>query len=442
MTEPDVPPQSYSSDIKAFPGDVRIEVCTIQSANGFQMDVIPQVISIEVYEDIFSHFISGRMILKDAVDLINLMPLVGEEILLLEFVTPNITPVEPFAGSFYIYKLDDRAKSAEREQIYVLHFVSIEAIADVNKKLSRTYEGKVSSIVQKMITSADALESPKKYEIEPTSNSTKYTSNFWTPAQNITYLSEQALNPSNNSPTYVFFENKKGFTFKSLDTLYQQDVSWKFKWDNYSADFPESNNRGGSDRDLNEDYKRILEYSTPENFNYIANLANGMYGSEMTTYDLTTKIYSHVTYRPSFNREHHLNKYRLYSDKLIAGTRALLLREHRYYNNFNGYGDVTNTKSKQRRIELMRVAEAYRVDITISGKTNYEVGKKIYLEFPLHAEILEKTDPQDKLLTGNYLIAALCHKIDRNKHECVIQAIKETFILDLNNVEHDITFHE
>jgi hypothetical protein len=43
------------------------------------------------------------------------------------------------------------------------------------------------------------------------------------------------------------------------------------------------------------------------------------------------------------------------------------------------------------------------------------------------------TDPEDKLLSGNYLIAALCHFINRESHECTIELIKDSYLVDIND---------
>lgn len=424
-------------DFQSFPGDVEITACTITSSNGYIFDVTPQMIGIEVYEDIFTSFITGKILLKDAIDLPNLFPLVGEESLNLSFITPGSNSTDAHSGIYYIFKMDDHSKTSEREQLYVLHFMSVEGIADINKKISKTYAGKVHELVQRLVTDADGLESPKKLNLEESPAATKYTSNFWSPAQNITYLMGQAQN-ANKSPSYVFFENRVGFHFVSLDTLYgSSPVFQSFRWDNYSADFTKASS---TERNLGRDYQRVMEFSIPENFNYMDGLTSGRYGSQMITYDLTTKQYSHVGYVPEFAKEKHLNQYPLNSSYLLKKTRALLINEHRYYNNFNNFGDATNTKFLQRRLSLISAAEASRLQITVAGRSTYTVGQKVYVEMPANNQITQQDGPTatlDKIMTGFYLVAALCHKIDREKHECVMELIKESFILDLNNVKRE-----
>lgn len=425
-------PQTPSS----FPGDVDIEVCVLSSSNGFQLDISPQIINIEIYEDLFAPFITGRILLKDAIDIPTLFPLIGEETLQLTISNPLLDDNAAHAGTYYVFKLDDRSKTAEREQLYVLHFMSMGALADINKKISKTYSGKISDIAERLILDADALESGKRYTIEETPSSTKYISNFWSPSQNLNYIANQAVN-KNQVPSYLFFENRNGLNFVSLESLYTPaDPYQKFRWDNYSAEF--GGPTGGSERNLDKDYQRILQYSTPETFNYVERLASGMYGSQMIHYDLTTKKYAHKGFTPDFKQDKHLNDFPMWTDRLINKTRSLLIREHKHYNNFENYGDVTNTKILQRRLYLMLVAEANKLEIVVAGRTDYTVGQKVHIEFPVNRSITQQdTDSVDKMLSGYYVISALCHKVDRQKHECVMELIKDSLLLDLNNVKHE-----
>ena len=418
---------------KTFAGDIELIDCTITSPNGTNLNVLHQVVGIELFEDIFAPFITGKLILKDALDIPNTFPLVGEETLRLRFRTPALPIEQEHAGNYLIFKMDDWVKSAERELIYVLHFTSLENLIDANKKISKTYSGKVSTIINKIVTDPDALESGKPFNYEEASNTTKYISNFWSPIQNIMYLVPQAQTAT-QSPSFVFFENRNGFAFVSLEALYTGPTYQNFIWDNYSADI----SGGTSTTDIAQDYKRIFEYSVPQNFNYIERLKSGAFGSQMITYDITTKKYAHVGYLPEFDKEAHLNPFFFQSKFLLKQSRAVLHRDNKYFNNFSGYGDVTNTSTYQRRMHLISSAEASKIEIVVPGRSDYTVGQKVTVRLPIHASI-DASDSSstaiDKMLSGNYVIAALCHKISRDRHECVLQLIKDSLILDLNNVK-------
>jgi hypothetical protein len=147
-------------------------------------------------------------------------------------------------------------------------------------------------------------------------------------------------------------------------------------------------------------------------------------------------VYAHSGFSPKFEDDKHLNKFPLWTNKVIAKQRAMLIREHRYYNNYNGFGDVTNTKTLQRRISLLAQAEAFKIEIEVLGRTDYSVGQKVKVVVPKITQLKTTTTPEDfndKIHSGDYLVSAICHLITRKGHECIMELIKESFIVDLNN---------
>ena len=410
-------------------GDVTIEDVTIITSTGFAQAITPQVIGIEIYEDIFGSFITGKLTIRDSQELLNVFPLIGEEIVKIKVKTPSFDEKHIFNSEFYIYKMDDRLKSSEREVVFVLHFISKEAIIDLNKTISKCYSGKVSDIVKQIIEGKEALESKKPTNIEETENKIKYISNFWSPLKNLQYLADHAVN-TRRSPSYLFYENKHGLNFISLDAIYTDvPVYQTFVWDNYTLDIQKT---GGSTKDINKDYKRVLEINTPETFDYMKRLKSGMYGSEIITYDLLTRQYTHVAYKPKFEDNNHLNKFAPWSEKVIAQPNSVLIHKPKCYNNFDGYDDVTNAGLIQERKALIALSEASKITITVFGRTDYTVGQKIHLDVPLNSQITEKGDGKDKILSGDYIISAICHMITRKSHECVIELIKDSYMVDLN----------
>ena len=181
-----------------------------------------------------------------------------------------------------------------------------------------------------------------------------------------------------------------------------------------------------------KDYKRVLEINTPEMFDYMKRLKSGMYGSEIVTYDLLTRQYTYVAYKPKFEDNKHLNKFAPWSEKVIAQPNSVLIHKPKCYNNFDGYDDVTNAGLIQERRALIALSEASKITITVFGRTDYTIGQKINLEVPLNNQITDKSSNKDMILSGDYIISAICHMITRKSHECVIELIKDSYMVDLN----------
>lgn len=414
-------------------GEVKIEQVGLVSAKGVFFDVTPQVVGIEIYEDIFAPFITGAVYIRDSQELSNLLPLIGEESIQFRISTPGLPEETAYEGRYIIYKMSDKQKIQEREQAYVIHFMSQEALFDLNKKVSRAYKGKVSDIIEEIIKGKDGLEAEdtkKKYNIEPSKNDTMFISNWWSPVKSIQFASDNAYN-DNESPTYVFFENKYGMNWVTLDSLYDAQSLYTFKYDNYNA---EVGSEGGSQRSIEEDYKRVLEFQTPTIFNYIDRLKSGMYGSEIIYWDILTQQYVHTGYNPNWEGTKHLNKNPTWTSDVAARTKAVLMYGKQYNNNFDGFDESTaNTKVIQKRRALLAQAEAYKVTITVFGRTDYSAGQKVYLEVPKNKQIA-KDDQEwlDEIQSGYYLIGAINHNITRESHECTMELIKDSYIIDVN----------
>lgn len=414
-----------------FAGEVSLDKVRIITPSGFYQDITGQVLTVQVYEDIFSPFITGSLIVKESLDLVNLFPFIGEEYVELEIRTPTLDK-NNIKGTFYIYKLSNRELLGDRSVVYQLHFISTEAISDLNKKISKTFTGKVSDLVKTFITDKfDGMESTKEVVVEPTINSTKYTSNFWTPTQNITHLVDTAINV-NKTPDYVFFENRDGFYFISLESLYSNNVFQEFTYDKYTRDDLPG---GGSVRNVQEDYKRIISISIPTGFDYMDRIRSGMLASKLITYDSTKKSYTSKNYNmfQRFDQQKHLNKFPINSNKSIFRNNSLIMTEMKAFANQSGFGDVTNTKSLQERNSLMKLAEANKLEITVPGRADYTVGQKIAVVLNKMEPISDKDgDVTDKMFSGYYIIAAINHYVDREKHECVMEVIKESSQIDMN----------
>lgn len=426
---------SAKTDKVSIAGDVSIDEVTVITSLGLAQDITNQVVAIEIYEDIFANFITGKLYVRDSQELTNFLPLIGEEVVRIAVTTPSLPEEQGYNAEFFIYKMDDKAKMAEREVVYVLHFISKEAIADLNKKVSKAYGGKVSDIAKTLIEDKYGLETTKPHNIEETKNVTKFVSNWWRPTQCLQYACDTAVN-LNESPSYVFFENKYGLNFVSLESLYiGSPIKQRFVWDQYTREVSEGS--GSAQRDIGADYQRVLELETPNTFNYMERLESGMYGSELITYDILTKQYVHVGYVAGDPEKDgnvkRLNQSPLWTENRPARMKAVMIYGSKYYNNFDGFDDVTNVKSIQKRKSLMAQAEGHKVNITVFGRTDYSAGQRVYLSVPKNTQIKKNDDPEDKILSGNYLVAALCHFITRESHQCVMELIKDSYMVNLND---------
>jgi len=417
-----------------FAGDVSIEKCDIFTSAGMRKDIAAQVLAVTIYEDIFSPFMTGSLTLRESYDLVNLFPFVGEEMIEIEIITPTLDETQNIKGVFYIYKMTDRVLLGDRQVGYVLHFISNEAVIDLNKKISKVYSGKPEDIVKSLVTDTfNGLQSTKEVFVEPTNKDIKFISNFWSPAKCINYATSFAVN-SNDAANYVFFENRYGFYFVSLDTLYTNGLYQSFTKDGYTRD---SLPGGGDAKNPIEDYRRIEELVIPNGFDYMDKVRSGLYSSKLVSYDLNKKIYNVKNYdiKQKYDRWNHLNPYPVLGNNVIFRANSLLINYPRDNANFSGYGDATNFKYAQERISLMKLAESGKIEITVPGRSDYTAGQKVAVTLNKIEPVNKEDDDQDlvdKMFSGYYIISAINHYVTRDRHECHMELIKDSLQMKID----------
>lgn len=412
-----------------YAGDVNIERATLTSSRGVYQNVTAQIIRVIVYEDLFSPFITGSIILKESFDFQNILPLIGEEYLQLKISTPTIEK-GVIEGTFLVYKMTDKVNLGDRSLAYELNFISTEALIDQNKKISKVFSGKISDIVSKfVIDKIDGLESQKKFIVENTRNTIKYVSPYWSPIRNLTFLAENSISET-QSPSFLFFENRDGFNFRSLEKLYQGEPVQKFIMDKYSRDsFP----LGGNILNIMEDYKRVGEIEFTTSYDYIDRLRGGMFSSKLISYDSTKKTYTvkNFNINKRFDSQLHLNKNPLFTDKLISRSNAMHILFPRAFETFTSFGDTTNARILQERISFLKMAEAQKITIKVAGRCDYTVGQIIELTLYKKQPMKDRdkdSDLIDKVNSGRYIISAINHSINTSGHDCYMEIIKDSMI--------------
>ena len=424
-----------TSETIKFAGEITLRKIELTTPAGYKLDVRDQVVAVQVYEDIFSPFITMTITLRESLDFINALPLLGEEVVEVDLATPTFnTDVNTIRGKFYVYKLSDREMLGERNSVYTLYCVSFEALTDLNVKMSRSFKGNVAEIATTLL-GKEGLNTKKKFNVEPTKNSTMYVSNFWSPAKNLNYVADTAIN-KNDSATYLFFENKEGFNFVSLDLLYGQEVYQKFVQNDYVRDTDKSGT--GSTRNINKEYGKIVELKVRTNFDTIKNMNSGAYASRLYSYDMLRKKYyvkDYYAYK-DFPDIEHLNNFSLYSDAMPATAMNFIYNDVRHTAAFSGFNDTSNTESKQSRVAAIQLLKSNVIEITVNGRTDYTVGLKVYVEIFKPAPVRDTDTPTmdnasgtiDTTLSANYLITAINNLITRDNHTCVLELSKDSFV--------------
>lgn len=422
-------------DILNFAGEVIIEECILTSiASGNTMNITNQVINLQIFEDLFSPFISGNVIVKESLDILNSLPITGQEWLDIHVRTPTFDDKTDIKQRFFVYKISDRDYVAERNVVYKLHFISEHALKDAATIISKGYKGKVSDIATEILK--DWVGEKNIGDVEPTKNNNRYVSNFWTPTKNLNFLCNNAIN-LDDAPSYISFQNREGFNFKSLYKMYKSESAQQF---NYNLKGRQILPTGQASRLIDNDYKRINSIELPDSFDNVYKMTQGAFASTLHSYDVVTKEYKvdRYQYRDDFDAKAHLNKFPLTPKNMeeYFNPKSSIITDFRQYGIFNQYGDVSNYKIMQERTSSLIQAEGIPIRILVPGRTDYTVGLKVNVEIMKPEPTTEEDDTneqRDNTFSGDYIIAAINHSINRERHECSIELVKDSWLKNVDN---------
>ena len=210
------------------PGDVDIEDLYIISAEGTHVFVLDYLVEFNIYEDIFSNFLTGDIVISDSANLIGSLPIQGKEYIVIKFTTPGMQ--DTVSKTFRIYSVTDRLVTNDRTtQLYTLNFCSQECLTDSVTPLYYPFEGSIDTVVDKIFNeyisnkrtftvspSGSLSESKEKTQIKiltKTDNRVKFISPGWTPFKCINWLSSKAIPLNGESCNFLFWESNKNFYF-------------------------------------------------------------------------------------------------------------------------------------------------------------------------------------------------------------------------------------
>ena len=210
-------------------GKFELDVAEIITSNGTVVPIIPNLLSITIYEDIELGAITGDLILHNSFSFSNIGPVIGQEYFRLKIKTSSITHKEDIIdfteNVFHIYRVGSRIHSGKSTENLNLYFTTSEFMKNNRTRISKTLEGTYSEIVKKLLV--DYLDCKKTPHIEPSSAVKKIVSPNLKPFDIIKIATREAITKEDNSPTFLFYETLDGkYHFRSLDSLYAQKSKW------------------------------------------------------------------------------------------------------------------------------------------------------------------------------------------------------------------------
>ena len=446
--------------------DVRVDFIELITPSG-TYNILDQLMSFNKYESLYDECTRIEIVLNDSVNLPYNAPILGEEILNFTFSTKSLDgDFEINPGNMYTISIQDRHITKDRQNVYVLHFISEKGIINMNTTVSRSWNDKtISSMVRNIYDDYLDIDDVEELIIEPSKGIESVVIPNWKPFDAINWLAKRALN-ENDVPNFMYWESNGESFFKSIDTLikegHAQRKLQKFVYNPVSNDASK----------LRASENGVMEIDNLEiktQFNTIQNIHNGFYASKMVTHDIVRKkiierTYSlDQTYNDSIN---HTDEWMPISqsetDYTVQDRHTFAPLEKNHFNsgfNKQSYYDSnimlcpkhnkmfsqTPTEEYDNRAEdwmlqrnsLIQSFNQIKVNITTPGISFLTVGQMVELTVPSPEKVLKTESGQivkpewleDYYLSGKYIITAINHDINflspNNRYRCNIELVKD-----------------
>lgn len=393
---------------KFKPGDVNLKKLLVIPHSGNPIDFTEAFVSIAIYEDIFNPFISANIDISDGIGALKSAPLVGGEVVMIEFATPERDKVkytlivEAIENVMLVPPLNNMYS-------YTLACISEEALVNKGKTISKAYSGTVDEIVNKILV--EDLKTKKKIVVDKTKGPQDYVVNFLRPLEAVERLAKRSVSLNNESSSYVFFETRDGFHFTTIEALSDEgknNVGDKI--------FINSNSSGTKENGRPEEFRDIITLIPGDTPNAFKDIAEGVLKSEVQSFDIIKKTVG----RTVFDLKENADKFKKFENGKEESLRIPEKVVERYGKETSRvYFTITDSSGKDTNInEMLPKKMAYSM-LTLQGQTllnvhgdsSLKAGDMINIKYPAAQGVTQDAAKAEKLVTGNHLVLRLCHHI-------------------------------
>lgn len=402
-----------------------IESVLITSSVGKEHEIKDLVVGLDFYESLVSPYIKCEISIIDAANMIELIPLVGQEKVSVHIKDLNTR--NTIKREFYIGSVQNYVKGNSQTAMYVLKLVTAEYMMNSLMLVSQAFTGPISTSIDRIVK--DYLKSTVK--VEKSIGDYRVIVPNWNPYKAIDWLNRRAT--SSNGYPFAFYDTlKDGMTFESYEKIFNKEIFNKYV------------HRGNSDAKDDADQKAAmmntaLQYDIIEMSNTGKNILRGAFGQGMHVIDHANRSYKFVTYdyEKDFKKKSRLDKFPYVSDKFTVNNKKISEYDAVHstaYKNPLAY-DVTNLNNYNNQIEFTKLETdpflfqlgLVKISMTVKGRSDLSVGKVIEFEVERNRPVSANTSKNsNEYLSGKYIVQNIHHKMENGKYYIVMDVIKES----------------
>lgn len=437
--------------------DFKLEALELY-APGFNgvYDLRQHMVELNYYEDIFNNTVSGNIVISDAVGLLNALSINGTEYLRMRFKKADNLP-NATDRLFRVFGVSDRRfDPSNNNEIFVLEFCSDEFILSEQYRVSKSYtQTSISDIVQDICTTflnIGTTPNSKKLIIDPTVGTYDFVLPNKKPIETINWLATYALPINKTGADMLFFENKFGYWFTSLQDLYKTETVLTFRY----------NPKNVAGKDIYQDMTNVLAFEVLNYVDTLKSMNAGTFANRLISIDPVRrkKSVTDFNYNDYFQQSYTLNgspvtnNFKNQFGKMLfepppndrdAGVLRMKVSnsQQQYSGSFtkNKPGTVQQDFYVENylvnRVAQLSLATYTKLKLTVPGNPAIYAGMPIVFQIDAVQPITgqNKIRGTDPFLAGKYIVSAVRHIISPASYICVMEVCKESGIVNYSGFD-------
>ena len=420
------------SGVGYYPEEASVDQLSLMTASGQKVELKQMMVELSYYEDIYSFAISGSLTLRDGQGLVDRFQLTGNEYLTVVFGRTKGSATNT-SRTFRVYKLGSRVPIGNlNSEFLTLHFCSEELLRSERMKITKSYSGQeISKTVENILV--NELKVKKVLDIEPTKGIYNFVVPRIKPFEAISWLSTYARPATQDlaGADMLLFENRNGYNFKSLRTL--------FSGRPYKTYTYQQNN---TDSTLEQKTNSVLHYEFVKSYDVLNEISSGTFANRLISVDPMTRSYkiTDFDYSEYASKSKPMNGIGVMPDsdnppnlspesvvKVVIGNSEQY--KVGYINEKPGSvaNDIYIENFVPNRTAQIALANYTLVKIVVPGDPNLTAGSTINFNIYTFG-ISGDTRELDKQYSGKYLINAVRHILQsQGAYQTVLEISKESY---------------
>jgi hypothetical protein len=391
------------------PRQVRLKSCSIVSPfrGDTVYDISAYVQSIDIFESIFQNTITAQIQMYEADALQELLPIVGVEVVYIEFETDRPQFDEPysFKQTFRIHRLINQSFPKNDDRLYTLELVTPEFFNSVKMRMTKRYHDitaadAVQDVFNRIVSSQNGLP----ITIEPTRDKIDAFIPNYTPLQAINYLTMLSRTVDTNESNYVFYQTLDGFYFQSIKNIID---AAKLRAENKLVPVLKVNANqltGAKTVDLAVAYNSIIQLHQDESFDVLRDISTGLLRTKTLQIDFFGRTWfeDDSRYTDYFKNTTHLDTHACYPDnfdqlvsknvKQFIVPSNISIAQSKYVENNGGISYDPLVEAMPMRNRQLKALQRSRTLLQIPGQPEIRSGQVINLVYPSSRVLQQRGD--------------------------------------------------